>query len=166
MPHPQHRFSCHWRLRSKSFFFYLLFSPPISQTLNIHSSIQTITVNWSHVLPLLSQHPTFLVSYWIRLVANTIMLIQVFIIIRVLETCVVSAEAGQRRKQGIKKIKNRSPPPHLKTAVVSLHQSHRLAESFVLPNSTRGPQEPAWEGDKADGKNWGWNQGKGLNPKV
>ena len=114
---------------------YLLFSPPTPQTLNIHSSMQTIKVNCSHLLPFLSQHPRFLTSYWIHLVANSRMFIQVFIITCVSETGMVSAKAGKRRKQGIKKIKNKSPPPRLQISVVDLHQSQRLIETSVLLNS-------------------------------
>lgn len=114
---------------------HLLLSPPTPQTLNTHSSTQTITVSCSHLLPFLSHHPRFLTSCWIHLVANSRMFIQVFIITCVSETGMVSAKAGKRRKQGIKKIKNKSPPPHLKISVVDLHQSQRLNETSVHLNS-------------------------------
>lgn len=98
-------------------------------------------------------------SYWIHLVANSRMFTQVFIIRHVLEICVVRAEAGQRRKQCIKNIKNRSPPPRMKIAVVILHQSRRLVTIFcseIKPSA----QNAGWEGDKADGKNEGGKEGR------
>ena len=114
--------------------------------------MQIIKVNCSHLLPFLSQHPRFLTSYWIHLVANSRMFIQVFIITCVSETGMVSAKAGKRRKKGIKKIKNKSLPPRLKISVVDLHQSQRPIETSVL-NSNCRLQELIQEGDKADGKN-------------
>lgn len=95
------------------------------------SSIQVIAptgLTW--FLP--QQSAWLLPSYWMHLGAKARMLTQVFIIRHVLETCVVSAEAEQRRKQCIKKIKNRSPFPRIKITAVILRWSQQLYWEALL----------------------------------
>lgn len=165
MPHPQHRSSCHWTLYSKSF----LPTPPFFTS--YISNIKHPFKHGNHQSELLSlasfPQPTPQISYKLLdpLGGKFKNVYTGFYHYMYFRNRHVSAKAGKRRKQGIKKIKNKSPPPRLKISMVDLHQSQRPVETSVL-NSNCRLQELVQEGDKADGKNWGWKQGKKLNPKV
>lgn len=106
----------------------------------------------SSALVLPQQSARRLLSYWKPLVAKARMLTQVFIIRHVLETCVASAETEQRRKQRIKEIKNRSPPPRVKIIAAALHWGQHFTGRLYCSESKLSLQMRARERDKVGGK--------------
>lgn len=97
--------------------------------------------------------PDFLQATGSTYCINSRMFIQVFIITCYFRNRHVSLKQG-RGKQGIKKIKNKSPPPRvLKFQLVDLHQSRESPVETSVLNSNCRLQELVQEGDKADGKN-------------